>query len=176
MPPDFFVFWKSGDVWPTYKDIIMFTLLGLPYWCTSQYMLQRSFAGRSVRHASRGLILAALMTGPLTLSYIIPGICGSLIYSGEGALAKPDLILPSLLNQLLPVGLGVLVGLSMYLPLAYLLPYGLGCLIQMFCQKRKCRVWTENWGVPLAAGLIVGEGLLGVVFAAIQVLGGGGGA
>lgn len=68
-------------------------------------------------------------------------------------------------------GLGVLVGLSMYLPLGYLLPYGLGCLIQMFCLKKKGPAWTESWGVPFAAGLLVGEGLLGVVFAAIQVLG-----
>jgi len=30
----------------------------------------------------------------------------------------------------------------------------------------------ERWGVPFAAGLIVGEGLLGVGFAAYQVIGG----
>ena len=69
-------------------------------------------------------------------------------------------------------GLGVLVGLSMYLPLMYLLPYGLGCLIQMRLTKSKGAAWTENMGVPFAAGLIVGEGLLGILFAGIQVLGG----
>lgn len=67
-------------------------------------------------------------------------------------------------------GLGVLVGLSMYLPLKYLLPYGLGCLIQMFFTRVKGASWTESWGVPFAAGLIVGEGLLGIVFTAIQLL------
>jgi Na+/proline symporter len=87
----------------------MFTLLGLPYWCTSQYMLQRSFAGRSVRDASRGLILAALLTGPLTLSFIVPGICGALKYSGANALADADSILPRLLVDVLPVGLGGLI-------------------------------------------------------------------
>ena len=109
VPESYFVFWKTGEVWPTYKDIIMFALLGLPYWCTSQYMLQRSFAGKSVRHASRGLILAALMTGPLTLSYIIPGICGSILYAGDNALATGDTILPRLLVDVLPVGLGGLI-------------------------------------------------------------------
>ena len=73
-------------------------------------------------------------------------------------------------------GLGVLVGLSMYLPLVYLLPYGLGCVIQMFTKKFKGQAWTENWGVPFAAGLLVGEGLLGVIFAAIQVAASSGGA
>lgn len=67
-------------------------------------------------------------------------------------------------------GLGVLVGLSMYLPLMYLLPYGLGCLLQMLVKKLKGAAWTESWGVPLAAGLIVGEGLLGVVFAGVKLL------
>jgi uncharacterized oligopeptide transporter (OPT) family protein len=67
-------------------------------------------------------------------------------------------------------GLGVLVGLSMYLPLKYLLPYGLGCLIQMIVTKVKGASWTESWGVPLAAGLIVGEGLLGIGFAAFKLL------
>lgn len=70
-------------------------------------------------------------------------------------------------------GLGVLVGLSMYLPLAYLLPYGLGCVIQMVTTKVKGATWAESWGVPLAAGLIVGDGLLEVVFAAVHVLGEG---
>lgn len=67
-------------------------------------------------------------------------------------------------------GLGVLVGLSMYLPLKYLLPYGLGCVCQMICARWKGAAWTENWGLPLAAGLLVGEGLLGVIFAVIQVI------
>ena len=105
VPPKYFVFWKAGEVWPTYQDVIMFTLLGLPYWCTSQYMLQRSFAGRSVRDASRGVILASLLTGPLTLSYIVPGICGVLLFE-QGSLARDDMILPQLLHQVLPVGLG----------------------------------------------------------------------
>ncbi|MAF66766.1 MAG: peptide transporter [Planctomycetes bacterium] len=67
-------------------------------------------------------------------------------------------------------GLGVLVGLSMYLPLRYLLPYGLGCAVQMLLSRLKGANWTERWGTPFAAGLLVGEGLLGIVFAAIQVL------
>jgi len=70
-------------------------------------------------------------------------------------------------------GLGVLVGLSMYLPLMYLLPYGLGCLVQMVMARAKGAAWTESWGVPFAAGMIVGEGLLGVIFAIFKVLGGG---
>ena len=80
-------------------------------------------------------------------------------------------VLGSLLSLSGIAGLGVLVGLSMYLPLAYLLPYGLGCLIQMLLAKLKGVAWTENYGVPFAAGLLVGDGLIGIIFAAVQVAG-----
>jgi len=61
-------------------------------------------------------------------------------------------------------GLGVLIGLSMYLPFIYIATYGVGCLIQMFVAKIKGREWAESWGVPFCAGLIVGESLLALLF------------
>lgn len=57
-------------------------------------------------------------------------------------------------------GLGVLVGLSMYLPLAYILPYGLGCLLNMASARIRGMRWIEARGVPFAAGLLVGEPLI----------------
>ncbi len=54
-------------------------------------------------------------------------------------------------------GLGVLVGLSVYLPFVYIATYGVGCILNMFTTMTKGRRWTEEWGVPFAAGLIVGE-------------------
>ncbi len=57
-------------------------------------------------------------------------------------------------------GLGVLVGLSMYLPFFYIATYGIGCVINILLGKIKGRTWAEEWGVPLAAGLIVGESML----------------
>ncbi len=57
-------------------------------------------------------------------------------------------------------GLGVLVGLSMYLPMNYIATYGIGCIINMCVAKVKGRSFAEEWGVPLAAGFIVGDALL----------------
>lgn len=54
-------------------------------------------------------------------------------------------------------GLGVLVGLSVYLPFIYIATYGVGCVLNMLTTMAKGRRFTEEWGVPLAAGLIVGE-------------------
>ena len=66
-------------------------------------------------------------------------------------------------------GLGVLVGLSMYLPFMYILPFGLGCVVNMTLQKTHGPRLVEEQGVPLAAGLIVGESLVMLIFAVIKV-------
>ncbi|MGE3809501.1 MAG: OPT/YSL family transporter [Gemmataceae bacterium] len=60
-------------------------------------------------------------------------------------------------------GLGVLVGLSMYLPIDYVLTYGLGCVANMVVGAVKGRSWAEEWGVPFCAGLIVGEAILQMI-------------
>jgi putative OPT family oligopeptide transporter len=66
-------------------------------------------------------------------------------------------------------GLGVLVGLSMYLPMFYILPYGVGCIIHMILSKAKGRRWCEDYGVPVAAGFIVGEACVMCALAFIKV-------
>ena len=40
-------------------------------------------------------------------------------------------------------GLGVLVGLSMYLPIKYVLTYGLGCLANMSVCRINLKTWAE---------------------------------
>ena len=67
-------------------------------------------------------------------------------------------------------GLGVLVGLSMYLPVMYILTYGIGCLANMLVSRVKGASWSEEWGVPFCAGLIVGEGILSLVINAVVLL------
>ena len=59
-------------------------------------------------------------------------------------------------------GLGVLVGLAMYLPFSITLGYGIGCLSQMAIQRVKGLEFCEHKLVPLCAGLIVGEALTGM--------------
>ena len=59
-------------------------------------------------------------------------------------------------------GLGVMIGLAMYLPFSITLGYGLGCLIQIFIQKKKGTHFAEHKLVPFAAGLIIGEALTGI--------------
>ncbi len=66
-------------------------------------------------------------------------------------------------------GLGVLVGLSVYLPFIYIATYGVGCVLSMFTTMTKGRRFTEEWGVPLAAGLIVGEAVPALIINIFQL-------
>jgi OPT family oligopeptide transporter len=56
-------------------------------------------------------------------------------------------------------GLGVVLGLSMYLPMSVTLTYCIGCAIAWATEKKMGLAWVEDVGVPLAAGFLVGEGL-----------------
>lgn len=66
-------------------------------------------------------------------------------------------------------GLGVLIGLAMYLPFSITLGYGLGCLGNMALMKIKGSAFCEHKLVPLAAGLIVGEALMGIGLAGYEI-------
>jgi len=59
-------------------------------------------------------------------------------------------------------GLGITVGLGFYLPFNIVLTYALGTLGREMSDRYKGKSWSENIGIPIAAGLIVGEALVGV--------------
>jgi putative OPT family oligopeptide transporter len=67
-------------------------------------------------------------------------------------------------------GLGITVGLGFYLPFNIVLTYSLGTLAREFANRIKGSVWSEQVGIPIAAGLIVGEALVGVGSAVQNVL------
>ncbi|MCH9651012.1 MAG: OPT/YSL family transporter [Deltaproteobacteria bacterium] len=72
-------------------------------------------------------------------------------------------------------GLGVLVGLGFYLPFNIVLTYSIGTLLRVVCDKKMGLRFSEDVGVPVAAGLIVGEALVGVIHALQIVIQGWGG-
>ena len=56
-------------------------------------------------------------------------------------------------------GLGVLIGLAMYLPFSITLTYGIGCVTSIGLQKRMGPGWMGSTIVPIGAGFIIGEAL-----------------
>lgn len=59
-------------------------------------------------------------------------------------------------------GLGITVGLGFYLPFNIVLTYSLGTLVREISDRKMGQHWSDNKGIPIAAGLIVGEALMGV--------------
>ena len=77
-------------------------------------------------------------------------------------------ILGGILSALMG-GLGITVGLGFYLPFNIVLTYSLGTLARELSDRIKGKTWSEEVGIPIAAGLIVGEALVGVGNAAMIV-------
>ncbi len=67
-------------------------------------------------------------------------------------------------------GLGILVGLGFYLPFNIVLTYSIGTVLRVSVDRIKGARFSEEIGIPFAAGLIVGEALVGVGFAVVKIL------
>ncbi|MCA9545921.1 MAG: OPT/YSL family transporter, partial [Myxococcales bacterium] len=66
-------------------------------------------------------------------------------------------------------GLGVLVGLAMYLPLYITITYGLGCVANMALGRKMGLRWMGTTLVPVAAGFIIGEALTSLTAVLIRL-------
>ena len=78
-------------------------------------------------------------------------------------------ILGGLLSALMG-GLGITVGLGFYLPFNIVLTYSLGTLSRELSDRFKGKDWSDSVGIPIAAGFIVGEALVGVGDAISKVI------
>ena len=94
-----------------------------------------------------------------------------IVQGGEVPLGKyaSGAVLGVLASLLVSPGLGVMVGLSMYLPFKYMIVFGLGGILHILVKRFKGARFAEDKGVPLAAGLIVGDALVGVAHAVVKV-------
>ncbi len=85
-------------------------IVGLWYWCTDQYIVQRTLAARNEKQARRGTIWAAYLKLLPLFIFMIPGIVGyALAKSGSLELAESDQVFPVMVKTLLPAGLRGLV-------------------------------------------------------------------
>ena len=107
--------------------------------------------------APQGQALASMVNG------IIGGDVPSQKYlAGAGLGALLSLASP---------GLGITVGLGFYLPFSIVLTYSIGTLLRVISDWKLGDAFSESTGIPIAAGVIVGEALVGVGFAVYMILG-----
>jgi putative OPT family oligopeptide transporter len=100
------------------------------------------------------------------LASTIDGILGGDVPTQKYAAGA---ILGGVLSALIG-GLGITVGLGFYLPFNIVLTYSLGTLGRELADRFKGKDWSDHVGIPIAAGFIVGEALVGVGDAIRHVL------
>ena len=111
---NFFNMWRPANDpdFPWAGILFGAPIVGLWYWCTDQYIVQRTLAARNIKIARRGTIFGAYLKLTPVFLFIVPGmIAFALAKSGKLELAEPDKAFPALVQTLLPVGLrGLVVG------------------------------------------------------------------
>jgi SSS family solute:Na+ symporter len=110
--PGFMSVWRpmSDPDFPWTGILFGAPILGVWYWCTDQFIVQRVLAAHDETQARRGTLFAGyLKLLPLFL-FVIPGVIAyALTQQGSLVLDDPDQALPALIGLLLPVGLRGLV-------------------------------------------------------------------
>jgi len=86
-------------------------ILGIWYWCTDQYIVQRVLAARDRSQAVRGTLFAGYLKLLPLFIFVLPGVIAwALAQSGQLELGESDAALPALVAALLPEGLrGIVV-------------------------------------------------------------------
>jgi SSS family solute:Na+ symporter len=110
--PGFLTLWKpvSDPDFPWTGILFGAPILGVWYWCTDQFIVQRVLAAHNRDHARRATVFAGYLKLLPLFIFVIPGVVAyALSQQGRLALAAPDQALPTLIAVLLPVGLRGLV-------------------------------------------------------------------
>jgi solute:Na+ symporter, SSS family len=118
---DQFALWRplsdsSGIPW--LGVCIASPIIGIWYWCTDQYIVQRTLAAKNLKEARRGALVGGLFKVTPVLIFLIPGLIGWALYQ-KGLLPIPnkvgtnvadfDMVFPTLVTHLLPSGIRGLI-------------------------------------------------------------------
>jgi putative OPT family oligopeptide transporter len=136
----------------------MATWLGPILMIALLFVLHKAYGlGSEKLPAPQGTVLASMMKGILEGN--VP-VFKYLAGAGLGALLSTTGV----------GGLGIQVGLGFYLPFSIVLTYTIGTVLRIVSDKIKGRHYSEQVGIPIAAGLIIGEGIVGVGFAIYYII------
>ena len=110
--PEYLNMWRSASdpdfPWPAL--FISSTIVGIWYWCTDQYIVQRALTAKNLQDGRRGTIFGALLKLLPVFLFLIPGVVAlTLKMRGELNWDSPDEAFPVLMSNLLPSGLRGLV-------------------------------------------------------------------
>src|SRR5262249_31397632 len=125
VPPSYFHMIKpaTDSAFPWTGIFFGAPILGIWYWCTDQVIVQRVLSARDEAHAKAGTVFAGFLKILPVFMLVLPGIIAHALFPDQ--VQKPDYAYPTLVLNLLPVGL---VGLVM----AALLAAVMGAMSSVF--------------------------------------------
>ena len=120
-----FALWHplSHKAFPWLGLIIASTTIGVWYWCTDQFIVQRTLAAKNLTNARRGAIWGATLKLAPVFLFLVPGMLGFALHhnhitidghlfaiplKADGSL-NGDTVFPTLVQSLLPAGFRGLV-------------------------------------------------------------------
>jgi SSS family solute:Na+ symporter len=110
--PEYFNMWRppSDPEFPWPSLFITSTVVGIWYWCTDQYIVQRTLTAKNLQEGRRGTIWGAFLKLLPVFLFLIPGVIALVLKQrGEIHWDSPDQAFPVLMSNLLPSGLRGLV-------------------------------------------------------------------
>jgi SSS family solute:Na+ symporter len=116
-----YALWRplSDPTFPWLGVLIASPIVGIWYWCTDQYIVQRTLAAKNLTAARRGAIWGAFLKIWPVMIFLVPGLIGAALHH-KGIISIPvraqgeisgDHVFPTMVASLLPRGLrGLVVG------------------------------------------------------------------
>ena len=109
---EYFNMWRppSDPDFPWPSLFFTSTIVGIWYWCTDQYIVQRVLTAKSIKEGRRGTIWGAFLKLLPVFIFLIPGVVAlALKQRGQLEWDSPDQAFPVLMSNLLPSGMRGLV-------------------------------------------------------------------
>jgi len=119
-----FALWRplSDPTFPWLGVLIASPIIGIWYWCTDQYIVQRTLSAKDLATARRGALFGGLLKVWPVLIFLIPGMIGWALHQ-KGLITLPgkfiggvqvaaidgDRVFPTLVTALLPSGIRGLI-------------------------------------------------------------------
>jgi len=111
-PPteQFFNLWRpmADTEYPWTGMLFGAPILGVWYWCTDQYIVQRTLSAKDINNARKGALFAGYLKLLPVFIFFIPGVIAyALLQEGaiDFSMEKADQALPAMINGFLPSGL-----------------------------------------------------------------------
>ena len=154
-------------------------IIGVWYWCTDQYIVQRVLSAKNISEARKGTIFAGYLKLLPIFMFFIPGLIAyAMTKTGQLSYGSSDQVFPTLVRELLPSGIRGLVAGGLLAALMSSLSSVFNSCSTLFTMDIYKKLYPETDEKKLvfvgriATGIVVLSGILWIPF--IKVVSGAG--